>query len=453
MKDLHLASLPNSCETLHDGIVSILVPGSLLVLHLLSGGVTVIHHRQITDKSTGRLTCGRVAQADNILTKKAIHTDLDNWKLLTALLSFLSTGAVCSPRRRAHSVKMLNHSSTASSSAQNSTGASRDTLVIVQLVCYTVIMAVGSLGNILLIISLARQHHHRSSRYLIINLSVTDLLTCVVSSCFDISILVVGHWPFGAAMCKVVYPLQTALIAVSVSTLLCMTFERYRAILHPFKRKPRGKSILLVCCGIWLVSALLVIPYSVVLKYDGNNCSEDWPGPSYPKAFTMCIFLILYVIPLSIMTVMYARVGIRLRQESKALRAIFGDSANSSNLSAIRSKRRIRLVKIFVCAVVAFALCLSPFQIMWLWADYGSGQQWVHFDEVLTFANVMVYTNAVVNPFIFGSLARRYRFNISKVTLKYSVKWRRKRHRSIGELLQEEKLCNSPSVVQHVTGV
>ena len=240
------------------------------------------------------------------------------------------------------------------------------------------------------------------------NLACTDFLTCTVSIPLDLAILAMGRWPYGAAMCKIVYPLQTLLLAVSIGTLLCMSFERHRAIVHPFKRQPKRKTILWVCAFVWLVGLLLVSPYSYVLEYQDNDCTEAWPqSKDYPRLFTMCVFLILFAGPLAIITVIYARVGLRLRRENLAMCRLFPNQPNDQ--SNARDGTHVRIVKKFVCAVVAFALCLSPYQVMWMWADFGDGRSWAHFSAALTFANVIAYSNSIINPFIFGSLDRRCR--------------------------------------------
>ena len=71
----------------------------------------------------------------------------------------------------------------------------------------------------------------------------------------------ISPWPFGAFMCKVVWPFQTVLIAVSVGTLTCMAIERYRAILTTFKTMLSQNVVKIVICAVWCLSVALVAPY------------------------------------------------------------------------------------------------------------------------------------------------------------------------------------------------
>lgn len=300
--------------------------------------------------------------------------------------------------------------SSSNNTEATNTELSMELLTVIQITCYSIIIVIGTIGNLMLIFNLALKRHRKTSQYFILNLATVDLLTCTLSIPFDISLLVLGGWPFGPVMCRLVYPLQTLFMAVSVSTLLCMALERHRAIIYPLKPKITGRVIILVIFLIWVISTGLVSPYAAALKTKDGDCVENWPNndPKYPKTFTLCVFLILYLSPLCVITAAYARVGVRLRANSQKAELLVGASSDRNRLSKSRTRRNIRIVKFFVLAVVAFAVCLLPFQVMWMWSDFGNGQEWKHFYTFLTFANVMVYANSAVNPYIFGALGRRY---------------------------------------------
>ena len=284
-------------------------------------------------------------------------------------------------------------------------------LLTAKITCYTVIILAGTIGNAMLIFALAFRRHRKTSQYFILNLATVDLLTCVLSIPFDISLLVLGGWPFGPVLCRFIYPLQTLFMAVSVATLLCMALERHRAIIQPFKPRISGGVIKMVITLIWVLSAGLVSPYAAALKMRKSNCVENWPNndPIYPKTFTFCVFLILYLSPLVVISVAYTRVGIQLRACSHKADLFARAKHKNENISVrTRARQKIRVIKVFVIAVVAFAVCLLPFQVMWMWSEFGNGQEWKHFSTLLTFANVMVYANSAVSPYIFGALGRKY---------------------------------------------
>lgn len=288
------------------------------------------------------------------------------------------------------------------------------TLTIIQLAFYSVIAIIGTAANLVLFGALLRRKHRSTSEYFILNLAVTDLMTCAVGIPLDMAVILIQHWPFGAFMCKVVYPFQTALIAVSVATLTCMAIERYRAIMTPFKPMLTVRVVKITVCVVWCLSAALVSPYIAILKYkhDELSCTEAWQSDNHPRVFTMCVFLLFYSLPLCVIAPAYICIGFRLHLDDKKM-IRFDKRQGAGNrqfhkLVRQRTKTNIIIVKTFLFGAVAFALCLLPYHVMWLWHDFGDGAQWNHFSDALVFANALVYFNSLVDPFIFGGTVMRY---------------------------------------------
>ena len=207
--------------------------------------------------------------------------------------------------------------------ASNLTEASHiQTLTIVQVTFYAVITIIGTVANLALCGALLRRKQRSPSEYFILNLALTDLMTCAVGIPLDMAVILIQYWPFGAFMCKVVYPFQTALIGVSVATLTCMAIERYRAIMTPFKAKLTVRFVKITICAVWFISVALVSPYIAVLKYKRGelSCTEAWQSENHPRVFTMCVFLIFYALPLCVIAPAYMCIGFRLHLDDKKMR-------------------------------------------------------------------------------------------------------------------------------------
>lgn len=283
-------------------------------------------------------------------------------------------------------------------------------VMILQLLCFSIIIVVGSVGNALICLAILSRKKRKTSEYFILNLAITDLSTSIISIPLDIIERLAGYFPFGSFLCKLVYPLQTILMAVSVATLLAMSLERHRAIMHPLKPRMKGRKPIVMIFVIWFGSSLLVSPYIYVLGFDGFNCIENWPGTAFVKAYTMSVFIVLYICPLCGITVAYVRIGRKLYRDINNMKVIMADSEGGltgKQMLKTRAHRNVRIVKIFVTAVVAFAVCMLPNHIMWLWNDYGDGGSSKYFTDLLVFTNILVYANSCINPFIFGTLQTR----------------------------------------------
>ena len=280
-------------------------------------------------------------------------------------------------------------------------------LVIVQVTFYAVITVIGTIANLALCSALLRTKHPRkASEYFIFNLALTDLLTCSLGIPLDIVVILMEHWPLGAFMCKVVYPFQTLLTAVSVATLTCMAIERYRAIVTPFKPMFSVRIVKIAIISVWCLSAILVSPYVAILKYRDLSCDEAWQGDKFPKIFTLCVFLLFYAVPLSVIGPTYALIGVKLHSEGRIMRNFSRKQGQGNKqfraLVRQRTKSNIVIVRTFLFGAIAFAVCLLPYHVMWLWHDFGQANRWTHFNDALIFANALVYFNSLVDPFIFG---------------------------------------------------
>lgn len=307
---------------------------------------------------------------------------------------------------------MTNDTVDAAVNISGSAGSKVGHFLVPQLVSFVLIITISIAGNFLICWIELKRKLRKSSGFFIINLAVSDLAVGFVSIPLDITEQLTNGWPFFAFMCKVVYPLQTVLMAVSVITLLCMSVERYRAVLTPFKVKPSGGFIVRVIVSVWVLSILLVTPYTLVLRMKDGNCVEDWPSQDHVKIYTASVFTLLYLLPLTLITICYTKIGIYLNKEAKRWRSMskyYGKSIRQVRLlSNARHKQNIRIMKVFVAAVMAFAICQLPTHVIWLWHDFGSGSKWKYLYDVLPFCHILTYLNSAIDPFIFGSLNVRF---------------------------------------------
>jgi len=249
------------------------------------------------------------------------------------------------------------------------------------------------------------QKKRKTNEFFILNLALTDLGASIFSIPLDLTELLSGKFLLGSTMCHVVYPIQTVLMGASVLTLLCLSTERHRAIVSPLKPKIQVKTAFVMITATWLFAVAVVAPYTSILHLEGEQCLEKWPREIYVKTFTMSVFLLLYFIPLLAITANYVQVMQKLNCEMKRLKYLY----SGRNLSLCkhvqkRADQNIRVVKVFVTAVVVFAICLLPNHVLWLWHDFGDGKNFKSFNEVVVFCHIMVYINSAINPFIFGKL-------------------------------------------------
>ena len=103
----------------------------------------------------------------------------------------------------------------------------KNSFYYIRLVCYVLIFIVGVIGNILVCLVVCRERKMKNvTNYFIFNLAVSDLSVLLICIPFDFGEIVTGTFPYGAVMCRLIYPLQTMAATASVNTLDAISLNR-----------------------------------------------------------------------------------------------------------------------------------------------------------------------------------------------------------------------------------
>ena len=115
----------------------------------------------------------------------------------------------------------------ASISAVDDGAATKNSFYYIRLVCYVLIFIVGVIGNIMVCLVVCRERKMKNvTNYFIFNLAVSDLSVLLICIPFDFGEIVTGTFPYGAVMCRLIYPLQTMAATASVGTLVAISLNR-----------------------------------------------------------------------------------------------------------------------------------------------------------------------------------------------------------------------------------
>lgn len=300
----------------------------------------------------------------------------------------------------------LSSTSTASSTASTGPNDVSPNFRVVKLILYVLIFLVSAVGNSLVCLVILRKRKMKTvTNYFILNLAIADLtLTCICIP-FDIPLQELDYvWPYGSFMCRILYPLQTLSLLASVYTLTALSLTRYRAIVHPLNKQLTNMHAKCIICAIWLFSVLLVSPYMAALEIRNDHlpkCKEEWSSQSTRKAYTVCLFMFEYVLPLSIIAGAYTSIGIDLRRRSRNGNRFLQD------IHAVETRKVVRMLKV---VTLLFAVCVLPTNIVWLWLDFGEADKhFSRFWEIVAFCNIVTFANSASNPICYTILNEHYR--------------------------------------------
>lgn len=339
--------------------------------------------------------------------------------------------------------------------------------VIALTIANIVSICFGTLGNCLVIISVAINRGMRSTtNFFIASLAAADLI--VTSTCmplfFVYNVLTWPVWPFGKAGCRILSYLVHMSVMASALSLLAISYDRFLSVFFPMKRiitMPRAKKIV---AFIWFVSPFLLLPslfhHDIFSTTNGDKtavmCQESWSTTralhSYQMYRISCYFLFLLQI-----SIVYFLIGHRLYTRQHP-----GEQTTQSKAKDLLNKRKI--IKMLFLVVALFALCWLPYIINKLLNIFPPRPDYIPPDLFVFVGNFLGLLNSVANPLVYAVLNKNFRTafkNALRCNCNYELEERRRTvsivskqtHRRQSESLTADRLrASSLSTSDHLPG-
>ncbi|XP_066138340.1 trissin receptor-like isoform X2 [Euwallacea fornicatus] len=343
---------------------------------------------------------------------------------------------------------------------------------IIFILLYTIVFCLCFFGNLLVILVVTLSGRLRGpTNFFLGNLAFADLCVavfCVYQNLFN---YIVESWILGDFLCKMYVFIQSLSNSASIVILVVICVERYLAILHPISSKQILTTIRLriVMVVVWITCIL----YSVPKFFWGNTVRNvRYTGNSYEtvcilnrqkynsRHFDIIHFVLLYVIPLGIISILYTRIAICLWNSSDTFRLQLNTSANPNYYEPvyIRTSRRDRVengstngflrypssgtyhnnnlaqklksrrgvIKMLIIIVCAFALCNLPYHARKMW-QYSSPNYRGHtnFSALLTpLTFLATYINSGINPLLYAFLSKNFRGSVTRGMREVLLWWK-----------------------------
>ncbi|KAK8772280.1 hypothetical protein V5799_024476, partial [Amblyomma americanum] len=187
-------------------------------------------------------------------------------------------------------------------------------LAIVVSMIFGAVVIVGSLGNALVfLVVLSNRRMRTTTNILIANLAVADLLFILFCVPFTACYYTLSYWPFGDAWCRIVEYLIIVCACASVYTLVLMSVDRFLAVVYPLWytsiRTPANAfgCILLKWIIIFVACVPVLVSYGMVIFDDFHSSCEFRADAGYSfAAFGLSLCMMNFVVPLSLIFVLYA---------------------------------------------------------------------------------------------------------------------------------------------------
>lgn len=332
-------------------------------------------------------------------------------------------------------------------------------LVRVLIACvYSVVCALGLVGNALALYLLHSRHRQKQSSIncFVMGLAVTDLQFVLTLPFWAVDTVLDFRWPFGQMMCKIISSVTTMNMYASVYFLTAMSVVRYYSISSALKmhsRRTAAARAKWTSLAIWTVSLLATLPHAIYSTSaqvsDEELClvrfpdSGSWNPQLLLGLYQLQKVLLGFLIPLAIITVCYLLL-LRLILD----RRITGAAA--PEIEQGRQNRRSKVTKSIKIVVLSFFLCWLPNQALTLWGVL------IKFDLLpftKAFYNAQAYafpltvclahTNSCLNPVLYCLIRREFRADLKELLLQTSPIFRNLAHL----LRRKTKVAEAPPVL------
>ncbi len=251
-----------------------------------------------------------------------------------------------------------------------------------------------------------------STNTLIANMAVADLLMTIDIPYILKWVYVWDHWFgtfMGTVLCKCFYSAQVGSIAASVFSLVAISLDRSFGILFPMKMIMTQSVVCFAIVMIWLGALALTVPLMVATKntevegMDYFSCKENWLSMSH-TTYNTFLFTAAYIIPLSIIAIVYCLTGLRLCR-----RNLPGHRHPTAQKRVQATSRRATVMLITV--VVIFALSWFPFQALEMIRVFNPQLLYEHAIpmEVHFVIPWFGYCNSAINPILYAIFSENYR--------------------------------------------
>ncbi|XP_053230418.1 G-protein coupled receptor 83-like isoform X2 [Podarcis raffonei] len=305
-------------------------------------------------------------------------------------------------------------------------GASQSSRVRALLImAYSVIICISLFGNLLVChVVVKNKKMHTATSLFIANLAVADIMITTLNTPFTLVRFVSRTWVFGKQMCHVSRFVQYCSVHVSVLTLTAIALDRHQVIVHPLRPRMSIVKGRICIAVIWLMASCFSLPHAIYQKLMwlsmGNRtirvvCLPSFPPPKdlYWKYLDLTTFFLLYLLPLSVISIAYTVVAKKIW-----MRNAIGDVTMEQYYAHQRKKKMT--LKMLMVVVLVFAVCWFPLNCYLVLMSSKAIQS----NNILYFAfHWFAMSSTCYNPFIYCWLNENFRSEFKSLL---RMRWRKR---------------------------
>ncbi|XP_063297023.1 vertebrate ancient opsin-like [Pelobates fuscus] len=290
------------------------------------------------------------------------------------------------------------------SSYQYGTGDTENLSATGHLLVAVFLGIVGSLGffnNLLVLVLFCNYKILRSPiNLLLMNISISDLMVCILGTPFSFAASTQGRWLIGNAGCIWYGFINTLFGTVSLVSLAVLSYERYCTMLGSTEADVTNyKKAWVGILVSWVYSLCWTIPplfgwSSYGPEGPGTTCSVNWHSQdAVNTSYIVCLFVFCLALPFAVIVYCYGKLLVAIKQISGVTKG------------TARTREQRVLVMVIVM-VICFLLCWLPYGIMALIATFGKPGLITPSASIIP--SILAKSSTVYNPIIYIFLNKQF---------------------------------------------
>lgn len=285
-------------------------------------------------------------------------------------------------------------------------------------ITYMIVFVFSVVGNSVVVYVVCCMKKGRTSTDIfLMHLAMADLLFSLTLPFWAID----AHsgWIFGNFLCKVLSGFLEASVYASVFLLVCISVDRYLAIVRATRAWSSRHLLVKATCGVvWVVAGLLSLPVAIqrqsmhaedlrqTICYDNlaGESSDHWRVGVRVLRHTLGFFL-----PLVVMAVCY--------------------SWTLVTLSHTRNHKRQKAIRVILAVVFTFVLCWLPYNVTVLVdtlirgrsLELGECETQYSVEVTLNVTQVLAFVHCAVNPVLYAFIGQKFRNQLLSTLHKHGL--------------------------------
>ncbi|XP_071832580.1 melatonin receptor type 1B-A-like [Apostichopus japonicus] len=229
-----------------------------------------------------------------------------------------------------------------------------------------IVMLAAFCGNTILIVSILRKEALRhSSNFLLANIALSDLLTTLFGMpSFGVRLLWPDFLPSREIFCKICLFLFITCTSSSLTTLQCLSFNRYLMITKPrfvFDRFFSKKKTIVMVAMIWVWSGTSI--YMTIFVCGTMENTQTLHGCYFKEGDLrswVCLSVVLVISVIACLIIMPTFFFLTLVTIRKSRNRV-GNSQTSGVNQGSFSKEEVVITKMMIVILILFIICWIPY--------------------------------------------------------------------------------------------